>query len=169
MLQPNKYPTTYSLTQAMTYDGKAFRAFFESEIPAESEITVSILNGENIINLFYRRFFSNMPDVRYEVRTGAVITAYGAEIPILPMNAVNVRQSTNTARLCTTSSIGTLQDIEISGGSIGVGNRPAGGTLDDQDDLKVLPPNTEFLIRLANPNTDPAKALVYLKWFETHQ
>lgn len=173
MLEHDDFSTQFTLVEAMTYDGKAYRAFFEADVPAGTPenpgtANYSIINGPNAVHLFYRRFFSNYPDVRYEVRAGATITGYsGGPVPIFNMK-YNGPASDNVARQCTVSDIGQLVDLEITAGTIAVGNRPSGGTLDSPDDLKILPPNTEFLIHLINPNAEPVKTMVYLKWFETN-
>lgn len=166
MLSPLKFTPIISLNQEMVNRGRAFRFFYEAVVPAEGEHTISIQNGANSIYLFSRKVNSDQPALRYEVRTGAVISSYGPPINPLPMNALLQYPTTNLARACTASSIGVLVDIDIAGGSDGVGHRHEGDTMDDTDDLKVLPPDEEFLIRLVNPNLEAANVLVYMKWFE---
>ena len=167
----SKIPPAMTLTQQMVYTGNAFRMFHEITVPAESEAYIGIQNGENSVHLFSRLVRSTLPDVRYEVRSGHVVSAGGegaAVSTVFNMNGNSNVQSTNSVRIITAvDSLGDLKDIDIVGGALTVGNRPQSDTLKDPDDLKVLPPNVDFLLRFVNPNTDPADVLLYLKWFET--
>lgn len=169
MFSDSKIKPTMSLTQYMIYQGNAFRTFSEFNVPANNgEFYISILNGANLVHLFYRQINSTQPKLRYEVRTGATITGYvGQPIPIRNMNAKSSQISTNIARVCTVSSIGELTDIQLLGGGELSGSRAMGDEEIEPDDLKILPSNTEFLIRCVNPANDIAKCLLYLKWFET--
>ena len=171
MFSADKFPPTMSLKEHMIYTGKGFRLFYEAVVPAASggtpgEHFVSIKNGANTVHLFKRLVNSDQPAVRYEVRTGATFLTYPTPITIRPLKGFASAASKNLARTCTVSDIGELSDLDIVGGSISVGNRAEGSTLNEPDDLKVLPPDEEFLLRLTNPNADPTNVLVYLKWFE---
>lgn len=171
MLSSLIFGSTMSVKEHMIYKGRGFRMFYEATVPAAvggvpGEHFVSIKNGANTVHLFKRLVSSDQPSVRYEVRTGATFASYPASIAIFPLKAFQSQPTTNLVRTCTVSNIGSLSDLDIVGGSVGVGNRAEGGTLSDPDDLKVLPPLEEYLLRLANPNDEPANVLVYLKWYE---
>lgn len=156
-----------SLINRMIYEGAAFRSFLLFEVPPESDFTVSILNGPNAVHLFSRLVKASMPNMIYEVRTGATVTNYGANVPIFNMNAYSQRESANIARICTVSDIGDLTDQMPLAGHEEAGNRFVGEESLEADDLKVLPNDVEFIVRVTNPNTQPAVGFIYLKWFET--
>lgn len=158
-----------SLTQAAIYQGIAFRTFHTFTVPASGEYLISVRNGENAIHLFSRLIKANLPDLVYEVRTGATITGYlGNPITIFNMNAFSQQITANVAQECTVSDYGTLTDIHQLGGDDLPGNNyDRGDESIDPEDIKILPNDTEFLLRITNPNTENANALLYLKWFET--
>lgn len=157
-----------SLTQAMVYEGNAFRTFHLFDIPAQGNFNISVKNGPSAIHLFNRLVRANLPNVLYQVYAVPSGVVYGANINIFNMNAFNQKPSANLVRICTSvASPGQLTDLHALGGVSGVGNRLEGDESIEPDDIKILPANTEFLIRLVNPNTEIAKAFLYLKWFET--
>lgn len=157
-----------SLTQAMVYNGNAFRVFHLFDIQAQGNYSISIKNGSNAVHLFNRLVKANLPNVLYEVYAAPSGVVYGSDINIFNMNGVKGKASTNLVRVCTSvANPGQLTDLHALGGVAGVGNRLEGDESIEPDDIKVLPANTEFLIRLVNPNTEIAKAFLYLKWFET--
>lgn len=159
---------TMSLTQRMIYQGNAFRFFHKFTVPANSDYTLSVSNGDNAVHLFSRLVKASVPDVLYEVRDNAVIASYDSSaLDIFNMNGYSSKDSANVARVCTASDIGDLVDMHELGGSTEVGNRKTGDESLDPDDIKILKNNNEFLLRLDNPNNEPAVCFLYLKWFET--
>lgn len=161
------YEAKLTLVQRMVDNGQAYRTFKEIIIPANGTFDLSIKNGEYAVGLYSRLLITDQPMIRYEVRTGATITGYtGEPIPIRPLNAMNQTPSKNTFRQCTQSALGELADIDIVPGQAGSGSNASGAVYGDADDLKVLPPNDEFLLHFSNPNNTQSKVLIYLKWFE---
>lgn len=171
--QDFKVKPTISITQHMVHKGSGFRSFHKFTVAGGNaqdpgEYFISIQNGQNAVHLFNRLVSGGAPNMIYEVRTGATIDSYGDTIDIFNMNAYSNNVSANTARIATSvSDIGQLVDIHPLKGFEQAGNRLAGDESIEPDDIKVLPDDTEFLIRITNPNSDPADAFLYLKWFET--
>lgn len=166
MLSSN-YDTQVSLVQRMTDNGQAFRTFKELEIPANGEINFTIKTGGKAVGFYSRLIVPDQPDIRYEVRTGATIDGYiGDPIKIRNLNSKNNKPSTCLFRQCTQTDLGELVDIDILLGQAASGSNASGDVYRDPDDLKINSDDTEYLLRLVNPNGTIAKTLLYLKWFE---
>lgn len=170
-LSQDKFGSAMSVKEHMIYSGKGFRSFFEIEIPAAvgevpGQANVHFTIGDTSLHLFKRLINSDQPAVRYEVRSGATFTGDTGPIAIRGLNGIENNPTKCTAQFCTISDIGTLEDLDIVGGSIGAGNRAEGATMDEPEDLKILSKNQEVLLHLTNPNVDPANVMVYLKWYE---
>jgi len=161
------YEAKLTLVQRMVDNGQAYRTFKEIIIPANGTLDLSIKNGEYAVGLYSRLLITDQPMIRYEVRTGATITGYtGDPIPIRPLNAMKQTPSKNIFRECTQSDIGELTDIDIVPGQTGSGSNSSGQVYGDAEDIKILPPEQEFLLHFSNPNNVQSKVLIYLKWFE---
>lgn len=159
--------TAMTLINRMIYEGKAFRSFLLFDVPANGAFDISIQNGGNAVHLFSRLVKVNLPNMLYEVRTGPAISNYGEPVHIFNMNGYSENTTANTARICTVSNAGVVVDMMPLSGHEEAGNRFVGEESLEADDLKVLPHDTEFLVRITNPNNAIAKGFIYLKWFET--
>lgn len=166
----NKFPCRLNLIEKMHDEGRTFRTFHEFEIPAGTEAIPGTADfcveiGDNVLVLYARTIFTDKANIRYEVRSGAVVTNPGETALIYPGNPMAPRVSTSVFKDCVLSDPGTLVDVEpIPGQSGGTGQQ--GGQVYDPNDTKIIQNNSNLAVRLANPNNQVCKVTLLYKWFE---
>ena len=149
--------------------GYAFRAFVEFTIPAKSggvdgEYSFSVKTGEQVAVLYNRIIDTDQPNIRYEVRTGAVTTNLREQVEVRPQNPKNVRPVDVDFYRCDYTDAGELSDLDPLPGQAGSGSN-ASGDIYTASEPKPIPENTESLIVFKNPNNVECKALLYYKWY----
>lgn len=164
MLSHN-YPARLSLIQLMIDKGMAYRAFKEFIIPANGEFLFAVTINENIAVLYDRIIVTDKTDIRYEVRSGAVIGTESNPMLVKRQNPFFGSDSSNTIKECTASDLGTIDDIDIIPGQAGSGSNRRGQVYNPQD-IKIIPNQSKILVRMVNPNNEPCSTLLYYKWFE---
>ena len=141
-----------------------------NEIPDTTNNTKEYLfrTGPDPIILKARVLKTNSDDIEYEVFTGGTLafTDDGSAISIRNANAVDaVATQSQAFEDPTYTGTGNRTEIDWLPGSVGVGNRSEGAFVTDGFE-KILPGNTEFLVRVTNLGSNPSKFYYFLSWYE---
>lgn len=127
-----------------------------------------IRTGPDPVLLKQRVIKTNSDDVDYEVFVGGTLSVTADGTPVTIRNANGVSPLPTQLEIYedpTFTGTGNLSDLDWIPGAELQGNRSE-GSFSTEGFEKVIPGNTDFIVRFTNNGGNPTKMLYFLTWYE---
>ncbi len=161
--------TTQNYTELNVKKGQQF--FFVDVtlgIPGDGGTKEYLVRTTEPVILKQRIYKTNTNDVDYEVFVGGTLNITDPGTPAIIRNANGVNPNTTNLQGFEDpvyTGEGFLIDLDWIPGSFEAGNRTNGG-FSTEGYEKIIPGNTDLLIRFTNNSIDTLKLYYYLTWYE---
>lgn len=177
MTYPYGITVTMGIAESAIAQGWGFRLPFrisanplnttQQTIAAGDSAYISIRHSTKSIMLIGRELACDRPDVFYTVHKNPTIAAYGAPVTLRPLNGENVIESANTCNIVAPADV-TAMGEEVDFGTPIVGGNPnTGGSPYSDSDFKILPNDSDYLLRIHNLSGNVVDVFsLSLKWCE---